>query len=121
MYGTTEKTEFITRENALIAKLSGEIDHHSAATAKKSIDKKLYEIRPEALILDLSKVSFMDSSGLGLILGRFQLSSEMGCRFSIEGASARIMKILKLAGCDGLFETKLLRKETDDEKTRQNY
>lgn len=118
LYGTTEKVEFILKEDVLIAKLSGDIDHHSATAAKKTIDKKLYERRPSSLTLDLSNVSFMDSSGLGLILGRFQLSSELGCNFSLNGVGENVMKILKLAGCDKLFETKQQRKENNNEKTR---
>ena len=47
----------------------------------------------------------MDSSGLGLILGRYQLSKEIGCSFVLKNPNENVMKILKIAGCDKLFET----------------
>ena len=54
----------------LIVFLEGDIDHHNARPIRSRIDTKVYIQRPDELIIDLSHVSFMDSSGLGLILGR---------------------------------------------------
>ena len=100
-----DKIEFEQVSSKLFVKLSGEIDHHTAGSIKKSIDSKLFSARPEVICLDLSKVSFMDSSGLGLILGRYQLAKEIGCSFVLKNPNENVMKILKIAGCDKLFET----------------
>ena len=54
-------------------------------------------------MLDLSGVAFMDSSGLGLILGRYTRIHDMGGALSLRNASAEIMKIVKLAGIDKLI------------------
>ena len=58
--------------------INGEIDHHNARAFRSQIDEKLYLYRPKKVNLDVSGVSFMDSSGLGLILGRFTLARELG-------------------------------------------
>lgn len=81
----------------------GEIDHHSARPLRERIDNELYMNRPSLFILDLSGVNFMDSSGLGLLLGRYQRAAEMGCEMKLTGCSERTKKILELAGADRLF------------------
>ena len=82
----------------------GEIDHHSARSLRERIDSALYSARPEVLVLDLSHIDFMDSSGLGLLLGRYQRASEIGCEVRLMGCSARTKRILELAGADKLFK-----------------
>jgi len=82
----------------------GDIDHHSARTLRERIDNEMYLNRPEILILDLSGIEFMDSSGLGLLLGRYQRAKDIGCKLQLTGCSDRIMKILSLAGADKMFD-----------------
>lgn len=60
--------------------------------------------RPDELILDLSRVSFMDSSGLGLILGRYTKAVEMGIRFKVANPTPQIKRILDLAGTERLIK-----------------
>ena len=82
----------------------GDIDHHSARTLRERIDNEMYLNRPETLILDLSGIEFMDSSGLGLLLGRYQRAKDIGCELKLTGCRERIMKILSLAGADKMFD-----------------
>ena len=62
------------------------------------IDDELYKLRPRKLTLDLSRVEFMDSSGLGLILGRFNKASEIGTEFTLLNPADSVRKILDVAG-----------------------
>ena len=55
-------------------KLRGEIDHHSALVLREEADSLIYRFRPQEVAIDLSTIEFMDSSGLGLLLGRYQRS-----------------------------------------------
>ena len=71
----------------LTALLSGEIDHHWAAA-------------PAILILDFSAVTFMDSSGIGLILGRHKLVSAMGGVVVVQKAPKDIKRMLSIAGIE---------------------
>ena len=88
--------------NELTAALVGEIDHHNARGARETIDRALFKHRPGRLVLDLSGVGFMDSSGLGLILGRCALCEELGTAVQLEKPSLRVRKVLAVAGIDRL-------------------
>ena len=94
----------ITSGNSLTIYLDGDIDHHNARSVRSKIDTKLYIQRPEELILDLSGVNFMDSSGLGLILGRYTKAVELGILFKVANPSPQIRKILDLAGTERLIK-----------------
>ena len=56
--------------DVLSVRIEGEVDHHSAVSLREEVDREILEVRPKRLELDLSGVSFMDSSGIGLIMGR---------------------------------------------------
>ncbi len=86
------------QDTSLFVEILGEIDHHSARPIREETDKLLYLYRPEELTIDLSAVSFMDSSGLGLLMGRIALADSLSCRVRITGAGKRIRRILNLAG-----------------------
>ena len=92
--------EFKEKDGALTAALKGELDHCLAVSVRERIDGKIYEVRPSLLILDISGVSFMDSSGLGLIMGRYTVCKNSGCGFKLKGADRRALKILGMAGLD---------------------
>ena len=90
--------ELSCKDACLTAKLSGELDHHAAAEMRISIDGELERTSPRLLILDFGKVSFMDSSGIGLILGRARLLSSWGGKIIAINTSDRIRKIITLSG-----------------------
>lgn len=94
--------------------LCGEIDHHSAVSLRHEIDNMLMLTRPQSLILDLSCVDFMDSSGLGLIMGRYSLMEKLGGNTIIRNPSPRVKKILSLAGMERVIKIEN-RKETSNE------
>ncbi len=82
--------------------LKGEIDHHSAKNMREEIDKAVEFNMPSLLILDFSEVTFMDSSGIGLVMGRFKLLQKNGAKLNLSNLSGNIYKIMKLAGIDRL-------------------
>ena len=83
--------------------MKGDIDHHSAKRIKNTVDAEIFVNRPDRLVLDLSHVNFMDSSGLGLILGRYQTATKLGIEFSVYEPTEPVMKLIKLAGCDKII------------------
>ena len=89
-------------EHGLLAQLSGDIDHHSAAFLRAQIDAELLQSRPQCLVLDFSGVTFMDSSGIGLIMGRYRLMLSRGGSLTVVGASERLLRVMKLAGLNKL-------------------
>ena len=98
------RAEFIcdTAGSILSVHVRGEIDHHTAASIRQGIDAILFEKRPSKLILDLSAVSFMDSSGLGLIMGRYSVMKELGGEMTVWNPSPETRAILTLAGMERL-------------------
>ncbi|MGM9637864.1 MAG: anti-sigma factor antagonist [Eubacteriales bacterium] len=83
--------------------IDGDIDHHSAKYIREQIDTAIFYCRPLEVVMDLSKVSFMDSSGLGLILGRFTRIREIGGRLKLLDPTPQTVKILELAGVGQLI------------------
>ena len=88
----------------LEVKLMGEIDHHNAVSVRSDIDGLIFDLRPQKVVLDLSEISFMDSSGLGLIMGRYALIKDFGGTLSLRAPTVAVMKILTLAGMERMIK-----------------
>ena len=101
-----DRAEFLcdTAGTILSIRIRGEIDHHTAAAIRQGIDATLFEKRPKTLILDLSAVGFMDSSGLGLIMGRYSVMKELGGEMTVWNPSPETRAILTLAGMERLVK-----------------
>lgn len=95
----------LVKDDKMIIYLSGEIDHHSARDIREGVDRLLISQRPKTLILDLSGIDFMDSSGLGLVLGRYRKIKEAGAEMYLANVDERTMRILKMAGVDKIIKT----------------
>lgn len=93
----------INRDGKMIVLLNGEIDHHSAKELRDGIDRLIVETRPKTLVLDLSGIDFMDSSGLGLVLGRYRRIKEINAEMYLCNVGVRVKKILSMAGVDRLI------------------
>ena len=85
-------------------KLRGEIDHHSAVSVRSSIDDMIRRRCPKELVIDMSAVDFMDSSGLGLIMGRYAVMKELGGKVSVADPTPSTEKIMRLAGMERIVE-----------------
>lgn len=92
--------KILVNDRVVTAYLSGEIDHHCAADMRARIDESINKNMPELLVLDFKDVSFMDSSGIGLVMGRYKLLSPTGASVSVTNAPPYIYKVMKLAGLD---------------------
>ncbi|MEN6327802.1 MAG: anti-sigma F factor antagonist [Syntrophomonas sp.] len=88
--------------NTLVVKVKGELDMLIAERIREEIDKKLVENQIKNLILNLDKVTFIDSSGLGVIIGRYKKISALNGRMYIVGARPAVEKILFFSGINKL-------------------
>lgn len=104
----SSKAEAVTAVDGhtMIISLTGDIDHHSAKRLRGEIDSSLFTLRPKRAVMDMSEVEFMDSAGLGLILGRIACAEKIGCKLTLLSPSRQVMKILDLAGAGRLIEIK---------------
>jgi len=82
--------------------LTGEIDHHSAREIREEIDRSLESNQPKLLVMDFKNVGFMDSSGIGLVMGRYKLMQTMDGTVKVVNTPNHIKKVMKLAGLDKL-------------------
>jgi len=87
-----------TQGNTLRIAILGEIDHHCAAALREEMDDAILTAMPKKIELDLSTVDFMDSSGLGVIMGRKAAANRINAEFCLVNPTARIARILELAG-----------------------
>lgn len=90
--------------NTLIVCVSGEIDHHTSRDARDRIDSKFIMEPVKNIIIDLSKVSFMDSSGIGLIAGRKKRAKTVGGNLYIRKPSKEVKRILSMSNIHSIEE-----------------
>ena len=90
-------------KDKLTLTVRGEIDHHSAKAVREEADRAICLYRAKEVYLDLSQVDFMDSSGLGLIVGRHAKAAEWGGKLTVLNPTPRVEKILMLAGSENLI------------------
>ena len=104
------RVSYEMRGDALVVHVGGEIDHHSAVTVRTGVDARIATEQPKRVLLELSTVDFMDSSGLGLIMGRYALVKRYGGSFAVLDPSPAVLKIMKLAGMERMIS--ILRTKT---------
>lgn len=78
--------------------LPAELDHHNAEKIKRGSDRLIQSCNIRRIIFDFRKTSFMDSSGIGLIMGRYRAMGMRGDCIRATGVSAYIEKLLHLSG-----------------------
>lgn len=83
--------------------LNGEIDHHSSIVLRYHIDQMILQSTPKEIELNFKDVSFMDSSGIGLIMGRFKLAKQYDAAVFISQASPYLKRVMRLAGLDKII------------------
>ena len=89
---------FVTKENVLIVRLSGELDHHEAERLRSEWKDMIYKNSTKHVILNLEAVTFMDSSGLGVILGRYKEVLQLGGEMVVCSISPPIKRLFEMSG-----------------------
>ncbi len=91
-----------TYDNEITVFLSGDIDHHTAREIREVTDSLIQTKKPSSLRLDFSAVSFMDSSGIGFIMGRYRMMTLYGGTVKAVNIPEELEKIMKLSGLGAL-------------------
>ncbi|CQR46745.1 Anti-sigma F factor antagonist [Paraliobacillus sp. PM-2] len=92
------KVDWSVRENVLLVRLSGELDHHEAEQFKKDWQQILHDVEVQHVVLNLGDLTFMDSSGLGVILGRYKEIKQMGGEMIACSISPAVKRLFELSG-----------------------
>lgn len=90
--------------STLTVHLDGELDHCSALHIRQELDDLIADERIKHLILDMQGLTFMDSSGIGVIIGRYRTLSRRGGGVSVRGANRHIDRIMQLSGLYQIVE-----------------
>ena len=95
--------------------LYGDLDHHTAKYIRSEIDEAIRDNNTKKLIIDFSNVTFMDSSGIGLVMGRYKILKELAGDVLIADPPPYIRKVMQLAGINKLC--KIIALEHEDKPT----
>lgn len=98
------KLKITRRKDTLVVKVDGELDHHNSKTIRENVDIEIKEGSIRKLLFDFSDLTFMDSSGIGIIMGRFHLMSMYGGRVAIKNAPEYVKKIIAMSGLSDIVD-----------------
>ncbi|MFD2925871.1 MULTISPECIES: anti-sigma F factor antagonist [Halobacillus] len=90
--------DFAVKENVLLVRLAGELDHHEATSLREEWQAQLAQNNVGNVIVNLEKLSFMDSSGLGVMLGRYKEIQAAGSEMVICSISPEVRRLFDLSG-----------------------
>ena len=83
---------------SIVFRLIGELDEHSADFVRNRLDAAISESDFDAVIFDLSRLSFMDSTGIGVVIGRYKLIRKLNKPVYVRNPSATVDKIFRMSG-----------------------
>ena len=85
-------------DRELLLEFSGEMDHHGARNALKEVEIAIDAALPRSLILDFAGVTFMDSSGIGVIMGRYKQIIFLGGKVAVARVKPQVDRIFRISG-----------------------
>ena len=94
------------QEGTLTVALTGEIDHHCAKEYVKTITSKIEAYAPGICVLDFQDVSFMDSSGIAVVINAYRTMAKCGGTLYVSGLKAQPMRVFRASGIDKLINIK---------------
>lgn len=92
-----------TLDHILMVKINGDIDHHTCEMLRQQVDQALEETHSRSILFSFAQVSFMDSSGIGVLIGRYKLVQRLGGSIAVACPSQRVREIFRLSALDKLF------------------
>lgn len=85
-------------DGILVVNMRGELDHHAVETIRNDIEGTLRDTHYRGLVLSFRDIDFMDSSGLGLILGRYRTVTQQGGRMALCEVNLSLRRIFEMSG-----------------------
>ena len=90
-------------DKQLIVEITEEIDHHVAEKIRRKVDDEITRYMPRKTIFDFSKVTFMDSAGIGMLIGRYKMMKLIGGSLEIVNISQTVRRILEMSGINKII------------------
>lgn len=92
------ESKFFEEDRLLLINITGEIDECSVQDIRGRVDYELERYMPKKVVFDFDSVSFMDSAGIGLIIGRYKFANMLGIELEIKNISHSVKKIFEMSG-----------------------
>ena len=92
------KSIYEKENKRLTFEIHEEIDEYVVQNMRRRIDNEIERYMPKEVIFDFNKVSFMDSAGIGLIIGRYKLASMLGGKVEVTNLTVQVRKIFEMSG-----------------------
>lgn len=93
-------------DKLLICQITEEIDHHTTEKIRRILDDEIERYVPSRIVFDFDKVSFMDSAGIGMILGRYKMIRMLGGCVEMINVKPNIKKIFEMSGIPKIISIK---------------
>lgn len=100
--------EYFNEKSILTVKFTEDIDQHIADKLRRKMDDEIEKYIPKKVIFDFSSISFMDSSGIGMILGRYKLVKMLGGNIELINVNKSIKKIFEMSGVTRIIVVKTI-------------
>lgn len=98
--------EFVESGQTMTIKLKGDLDHHSADESRVLIDEKIKNEKFNRIVIDFKHIDFIDSSGIGFVIGRYKVIRKRNGVIEIVNASKKVRKILDMSGIGKIINIK---------------
>ncbi len=90
--------DYIKKDKQLLVEITEDIDHHVAEKIRRKIDEQITRYMPRKTVFDFSRVTFMDSAGIGMIIGRYKMMKLIGGSLEIVNVGSQVKRILEMSG-----------------------
>jgi stage II sporulation protein AA (anti-sigma F factor antagonist) len=97
------QTEYITQSKTLVVRLNGELDHHTSEMVRRRVDGDIQRLAPRRVIFDFSGLKFMDSSGIGVIMGRYKNIQRSNGIAAMVNVRPEVKKVFDISGVTKLI------------------
>lgn len=92
------ESKFYDEDKLIVFKITDEIDDHSVQMIRRRIDYEIERYMPKKIVFDFNSVTFMDSAGIGLIIGRYKFARMLGAKLELSNLGTNVKKIFEMSG-----------------------
>ena len=92
------ETSYQEKDKLLIFEMTEEIDHHTTEKIRRKMDHEITRYMPRKIVFNFNQVTFMDSAGIGMVIGRYKTASMIGAKLEMRNVKENIKKIFEMTG-----------------------
>ena len=92
------KIKHFIEEKMLVVEITEDLDHHESEKIRRRVDYEIQRFLPKRVIFDFNSVIFMDSAGIGLIIGRYKTVSAYGGELELINVRSKVKRIFEMSG-----------------------